>query len=46
MVARPPRVVRVDVPGVGHAPMLTEPAAAAALDAFYLGGSATWRAAP
>jgi pimeloyl-ACP methyl ester carboxylesterase len=40
MVARQPRVVRVDVPGVGHAPTVTEPAAAAALDAFY-GGSPT-----
>jgi hypothetical protein len=31
------------VPGVGHAPTLTEPVAAAALDAFYLGGSPTGR---
>jgi pimeloyl-ACP methyl ester carboxylesterase len=39
MVARQPRLVRVDVPGVGHAPALTEPAAVATLDAFYLGES-------
>jgi len=37
MVARQSRVVRIDVPGVGHAPTLTEPVATAALDAFYLG---------
>jgi pimeloyl-ACP methyl ester carboxylesterase len=37
MAARQPRLARVDVPGVGHAPALTEPVALAALDAFYLG---------
>jgi pimeloyl-ACP methyl ester carboxylesterase len=40
MAARQPRLRRVDVPGTGHAPTLTEPAAVAALDAFYLGGAA------
>jgi pimeloyl-ACP methyl ester carboxylesterase len=34
--ARQPRLSRVDVPGVGHAPTLTEPAVVDALDAFYL----------
>jgi pimeloyl-ACP methyl ester carboxylesterase len=29
-----PAMQRVDIPGVGHAPMLTEPAAVAAIDAF------------
>ena len=37
MAARQPRLVRVDVPGVGHAPTLTEPVVVGALDAFYLG---------
>lgn len=36
MAARQPRLGRVDVPGVGHAPALTEPVVVAALDAFYL----------
>ena len=36
MERRQPRLRRVDVPGVGHAPSLTEPVAVAALDAFYL----------
>jgi pimeloyl-ACP methyl ester carboxylesterase len=36
MQARQPRLSRVDVPGVGHAPTLTEPAVVDALDAFYL----------
>jgi pimeloyl-ACP methyl ester carboxylesterase len=36
MAMRQPRLRRVDVPGVGHAPSLEEPAAIAALDAFYL----------
>ncbi len=40
MAARQPRLAHVDVPGVGHAPTLTEPAAVAALDSFYLGGAA------
>jgi pimeloyl-ACP methyl ester carboxylesterase len=39
MVARQPRLRRIDVPGVGHAPLLTEPAAVAALEAFYLAPS-------
>ena len=43
MQARQPRLRRVDVDGVGHAPTLAEPIAVAALDAFYLGGS---RASP
>ena len=38
MAARQPRLAHVDVPGVGHAPTLTEPVAVAALDSFYLGG--------
>jgi hypothetical protein len=36
MAMRQPHLCRVDVPGVGHAPSLAEPAAIAALDAFYL----------
>jgi pimeloyl-ACP methyl ester carboxylesterase len=40
MAARQPRLVRVNVPGVGHAPTLTEPVVAEALDAFYLAGAA------
>jgi pimeloyl-ACP methyl ester carboxylesterase len=36
MEARQPRLSRVDVPGVGHAPTLTEPVVVDALDAFYL----------
>jgi pimeloyl-ACP methyl ester carboxylesterase len=36
MTMRQPRLRRVDVPGVGHAPSLAEPVAVAALDAFYL----------
>ena len=39
MQARQPRLRRVDVDGVGHAPTLAEPIAVAALDAFYLAGS-------
>jgi pimeloyl-ACP methyl ester carboxylesterase len=35
MAARQPRLARVDVPGVGHAPTLAEPAVRAALDRFY-----------
>jgi pimeloyl-ACP methyl ester carboxylesterase len=38
MQARQPRLARVEVPGVGHAPTLAEPEATAALEAFYLGG--------
>jgi pimeloyl-ACP methyl ester carboxylesterase len=38
MEVRQPRLRRVDVEGVGHAPSLAEPAAVAALDAFYLTG--------
>jgi pimeloyl-ACP methyl ester carboxylesterase len=45
MQARQPRLVRVDVPGVGHAPALTEPVVVAALDAFYLAASAGTRPA-
>jgi pimeloyl-ACP methyl ester carboxylesterase len=36
MEMRQPRLRRVDIPGVGHAPTLAEPSAVAALDAFYL----------
>ena len=36
MQERQPRLRRVDVEGVGHAPTLAEPIAVAALDAFYL----------
>jgi pimeloyl-ACP methyl ester carboxylesterase len=36
MERRQPRLHRVDLPGVGHAPTLAEPRAVAALDAFYL----------
>lgn len=36
MQRRQPRMLRVDVPGVGHAPTLEEPAAVAALERFYL----------
>jgi pimeloyl-ACP methyl ester carboxylesterase len=36
METRQPRLRRVDLPGVGHAPTLAEPDAIAALDAFYL----------
>jgi pimeloyl-ACP methyl ester carboxylesterase len=39
MEVRQPRLRRVDVEGIGHAPSLAEPAAVAALDAFYLAGS-------
>ncbi len=38
MEARQPRLARVDVPGVGHAPTLTEAVVVDALDAFYLAG--------
>ena len=41
MERRQPRLRRVDVEGVGHAPTLAEPDAVAALDAFYLGDSAS-----
>ena len=34
MVRAAPRLKRVDVPGVGHAPMLTEPVAVDAIDQF------------
>ena len=34
MARKAPRLHRVDVPGVGHAPMLTEPAAVDAIDQF------------
>jgi hypothetical protein len=37
MEACQPRLTRVDVPGVGHAPTLAEPVALEALDAFYPG---------
>jgi pimeloyl-ACP methyl ester carboxylesterase len=40
MAARQPRLVRVDVPGVGHAPTLAEPVAIEALDTFYRTGTA------
>jgi pimeloyl-ACP methyl ester carboxylesterase len=43
MEARQPRLVRVDVPGVGHAPTLTEPVVVDALDAFYLAEPASPR---
>jgi hypothetical protein len=36
MQVRQPRLRRVDVEGVGHAPSLAEPIAVAALDVFYL----------
>jgi pimeloyl-ACP methyl ester carboxylesterase len=39
MAARQPRLVRADVPDVGHAPTLAEPAAVAALRAFYGAGA-------
>lgn len=35
-----PRLLRVEVPGVGHAPTLQEPEAVAALERFYLGRGA------
>lgn len=35
MAERCPAMARVDVPGVGHAPLLTEPVARAAIDAFF-----------
>ena len=35
MEARQPRLRRIEVEGVGHAPTLSEPSVAAALDAFY-----------
>jgi hypothetical protein len=38
MASRQPRLTRVEVPGVGHAPTLAEPAAMVALEAFYVGG--------
>lgn len=34
MMRKAPRLTRVDVPGVGHAPMLTEPEAVDAIDQF------------
>jgi pimeloyl-ACP methyl ester carboxylesterase len=34
MRARAPHLRLAEVPGVGHAPMLTEPAAATAIQAF------------
>lgn len=37
MQRRQPRLLHADVPGVGHAPTLEEPAAVAALERFYLG---------
>ena len=39
MQRRQPAMLRADVPGVGHAPTLTEPAALAALQRFYLGST-------
>jgi pimeloyl-ACP methyl ester carboxylesterase len=45
MERRQPRLRRVEVEGVGHAPTLAEPAAVAALEAFYLRESAP-RSAP
>jgi pimeloyl-ACP methyl ester carboxylesterase len=41
MQMRQPRLHRVDVEGVGHAPTLAEPIAVAALDAFYLAEAAS-----
>jgi pimeloyl-ACP methyl ester carboxylesterase len=41
MASRQHRLIRVDVPGVGHAPTLGEPVASAALEAFYVGISTT-----
>ena len=38
MERRQPRLRRVDVPGVGHAPTLAEPRVVAALDTFYREG--------
>ena len=35
MIARHPETEVVEVPGIGHAPLLTEPAAVAALDRFF-----------
>lgn len=46
MVARRPRVEVVEVPGIGHAPLLTEPVAVAALDAFFGVSSAPEVSAP
>ena len=37
MARRQPALVRAEVPGMGHAPMLSEPAAVEALDRFYKG---------
>jgi pimeloyl-ACP methyl ester carboxylesterase len=37
MVRRQPALVRVEVPGMGHAPTLSEPVAVEALDRFYKG---------
>lgn len=37
MAARHPNLVRVNVPNRGHAPMLDEPAAVSAMDAFLVG---------
>ncbi|MND03813.1 Alpha/beta hydrolase family protein [compost metagenome] len=34
MKRKAPRLIRVDVPGVGHAPMLTEPVAIDAIGDF------------
>jgi len=45
METRQPRLRRVDLPGVGHAPTLTEPEAVAALEAFYLADAPTRRTA-
>jgi pimeloyl-ACP methyl ester carboxylesterase len=46
MAARQPRLLRVEVPGVGHAPTLAEPAARAALDRFYSALAAGARRSP
>ena len=39
MAALLPHMIRVDIPGVGHAPTLEEPQALAALDAYFAGAA-------
>ena len=46
MQMRQPRLRRVDVGGVGHAPSLAEPVAGAALDALYLAEARSPRSLP
>jgi pimeloyl-ACP methyl ester carboxylesterase len=46
MAARQPRLRRVEVDGVGHAPTLSEPEVVAALDAFYAAAAAPSRSLP